>query len=195
MSLNFGNIWSTGSKTNTININNSRRKYTQNKLVLPVKRPTQKNSGMGTKSYWGTPTWFLFHSLAEKVNPVKYQKHYLKVWQFIKEVCYSLPCPFCKEHATSYVNRINNSQINTKDKLIDVLFRFHNDVNLRTGKAQMSREILRKYKSSNLNNILKLFLERFFVSYVGRRHFDDWIKNRLKDQTHIFWDFYRRYLL
>ena len=42
MSLNFGNIWSTGSKPNTININNSRRKYTQNKLVLPVKRPTQK---------------------------------------------------------------------------------------------------------------------------------------------------------
>ena len=53
----------------------------------------------------------------------------------------------------------------------------------------MSREILRKYKSSNLNNILKLFLERFFVSYVGRRHFDDWIKNRLKDKTYTFWDF------
>ena len=38
MSLNFGNIWSSGSKPNTININNSRRKYTQNKLVLPIKR-------------------------------------------------------------------------------------------------------------------------------------------------------------
>ena len=23
---------------------------------------------MGTKAFWGTPTWYLFHSLAEKVN-------------------------------------------------------------------------------------------------------------------------------
>ena len=71
MSLNFGNIWSSGSKPNTININNSRRKFTQNKLVLPKKTSFTKNSGLGTKSYWGTPTWFLFHSLAEKVNESK----------------------------------------------------------------------------------------------------------------------------
>ena len=117
------------------------------------------------------------------------------MWKFIKDVCHALPCPFCKEHASSYVNRISNTQINTKEKLIDVLFKFHNDVNLRTGKSQMSRDVLVKYKSSNLNKILKLFLDRFFYSYIGRRHFDDWIKNKVKDQTYIFWDFYRKNLL
>ena len=78
-------------------------------------------------------------------------------------------------------------EINTKEKLIDVLFKFHNDVNLRTGKGHLSREVLVKYKSSNLNKILKLFLERFFVSYIGRRHFDDWVKNRVKDKTYVFY--------
>ena len=196
MSLNFGNIWTKQNQSNIKNNNpkNIGRKYTQNKLVVPVQRQTIKKT-LGTKAFWGMPTWILFHSLAAKVNPTKYKTHYLVMWKFIKDVCYALPCPFCKAHASSYVDSISNIQINTKEKLIDVLFKFHNQVNLRTGKSQMSRDVLEKYKSSNLNKILKLFLDRFFYSYIGRRHFDDWIKNKVKDQTYIFWNFYSRNLL
>ena len=192
MSLNFGNIWNKRIQHNEVknNIKNIGRKHVQNKLVIPAAKPKTPKSSLGTKSYWGTPTWYLFHSLAEKVDPIKYKKHYMVVWQFIKDICYALPCPFCKEHASNYVDRISIIQINTKEKLIDVLFKFHNDVNLRTGKGHLSREVLVKYKSSNLNKILKLFLDRFFVSYIGRRHFDDWVKNRVKDKTYVFWDFY-----
>lgn len=197
MSLNFGNMWSRPKKNNAmmktnINVN----KYKQNKLVLkPPNNKSIKKSGMGTKSFWGTPTWFLFHSLAEKVNETKYEKHYMVMWNFIKEICGALPCPFCRTHAVNYTNRIPVTSINTKEKLITVLFNFHNDVNLRTGKVLVSRSVLTKYKSSNLNNILKLFNERFFVSYIGRRQFDDWIKNRTKQSTEVFWKFYKNHLL
>lgn len=197
MSLNFGNMWSKQSqkKNNSVLMNRTMRPNRNMRPKHPKMSGRINKVGMGTKAYWGTPTWFLFHSLAEKANSEKYKKHYMVVWQFIKDICYALPCPFCKEHASSYVNGISLTQINTKEKLIDVLFKFHNDVNLRTGSRQMTKEILIKYKSSNLNNILKLFLDRFFVSYIGRRHFDDWIKNKTKDKTYIFWDFYRNNLI
>lgn len=197
MSLSFGNMWSKPKKNNAmmktnINVN----KYKQNKLVLkPPNNKSIKKSGMGTKSFWGTPTWFLFHSLAEKVNETKYEKHYMVMWNFIKEICGALPCPFCRTHAVNYTNGIPVTSINTKEKLITVLFNFHNDVNLRTGKVLVSRSVLTKYKSSNLNNILKLFNERFFVSYIGRRQFDDWIKNRTRQSTEVFWKFYKNHLL
>ena len=197
MSLNFGNMWSQSRKNNVqtkriINVN----KFKQNRLV--IKNPNRNNvkkSGMGTKAFWGTPTWFLFHSLAEKVNEEKYKIHYMVMWNFIKEVCSALPCPFCKTHAVNYTNGIPITSINTKEKLITTLFNFHNDVNKRTKKPVAGKIILEKYKSSNLNNILKLFNERFFVSYIGTRQFDDWIKNKTKQSTEVFWSFYVKNLL
>ena len=199
MSFNFGNMWSSSKKNNLIvnnKNNNYKRKYNQNMLVIKKPKPVvERANGIGTKAYWGTPTWYLFHSLAEKVDEEKYKKHYMIVWNFIKEICGSLPCPYCKAHATNYVNGISIININTKEKLIKTLFNFHNDVNLRTGKMRMGEEVLEKYKSSNLNKILELFYSRFFVSYIGRRHFDDWIKNRTKDSTKKFWNFYKNHLL
>ena len=197
MSLNFGNIWSTNKKNNQENgkKNISINKFNQNRLVIPQSKVIKNTNNMGTKAYWGTPTWLLFHSLAEKVNEEKYKKHYMVVWNFIKEICASLPCPYCKQHAVSYVNSISISEINTKNKLINRLFVFHNDVNVRTGKPKKNDVVLYKYKSANLNKILELFKSRFFVSYIGRRHFDDWIKSKTKESTIQFWNFYVKNLL
>ena len=197
MSLNFGNIWSTSKKNNQENVkkNISINKFKQNRLVIPKSKAIKNADNMGTKAYWGTPTWLLFHSLAEKVNEEKYKKHYMVVWNFIKQICGSLPCPYCKQHAVSYVNSISISEINTKNKLINRLFVFHNDVNVRTGKPKKNNVVLYKYKSANLNKILELFKSRFFVSYIGRRHFDDWVKNKTKESTIEFWNFYVKNLL
>tara|TARA_B100000963_G_scaffold287111_1_gene256249 strand:+ start:535 stop:1131 length:597 start_codon:yes stop_codon:yes gene_type:complete len=198
MSLNFGNMWKGSKKNNEENNKKiiSVNKFNQNRLVIPRNKAIKKNTNnMGTKAYWGTPTWFLFHSLAEKVNEEKYKKHYMVVWNFIKEICSSLPCPYCKQHAVTYVNSVSISEINTKNKLINRLFVFHNDVNVRTGKSKKNDIVLYKYKSANLNKILELFNSRFFVSYIGRRHFDDWIKNKTKEKTIKFWNFYVKNLL
>lgn len=199
MSFNFGNMWSSNKKNNVVTVNKTNiynKKFNQNRLVMTKTEPVvERVQGIGTKAYWGTPTWYLFHSLAERVNEEKYKNHYMIMWNFIKEVCASLPCPYCKAHATNYVNGISILNINTKQKLITTLFNFHNDVNVRTGKMRMGEEVLKKYKSSNLNKILELFYSRFFVSYIGRRHFDDWIKNKTKESTQKFWIFYKNNLL
>lgn len=175
---------------NTININTNNSKK---KLVTKKNVNTQRREG--TKGYWGYPTWILFHSLAEKVNADKYKLHYEEFWNFIKLICISLPCPYCKNHATKYINSIPLTSINTKEKVINVLYTFHNNVNLRTGKKQENKDILAKYKNANLNRILEFFMNRFFVSYIGRRQFDDWIKNNIKSETITFWDFYKKNLL
>ncbi len=197
MSFNLANMWSSRKKKNIVKKNqNMGIKFNQNKLVIKKRGPIVKQGdGRGTKGFWGTPTWYLFHSLAGKADPEKYKKHYIVVWNFIKEICNGLPCPYCKQHASNYVNRIPVYNINTKDKLIKILFNFHNDVNVRTGKMRVGEDVLKKYKSANLNKILELFYSRFFVSYIGRRHFDDWIKNKTKESTDKFWIFYKNNLL
>lgn len=198
MSFNFGNMWNTHKKNNLVvnNVNRNLQFNKINKLIPKNQNKSKSGTGkIGTKGFWGTPTWYLFHSLAERVDEEKYKKHYMIMWNFIKEICSALPCPYCQAHATRYVFNIPITSIDTKEKLINVLFKFHNDVNLRTGKLSMSREVLEKYKSSNLNKILELFYSRFFVSYIGRRHFDDWIKNRTKEQTNKFISFYKKNLM
>ena len=194
MSLNVGNMWTVRKKNTSTNNNRQVNKFIQNKLVIP-KNTNKKENIMGTKSFWGTPTWLLFHSLAEKVNETKYKEHYMVVWNFIKEICASIPCPYCKQHAVNYTNSIQISQINTKEKLINTLFVFHNDVNVKTGKSKSNNIVLYKYKSANLNKILELFMNRFFVSYIGNRQFNDWLKNKTKEKTQIFWNFYIKNLL
>ena len=196
MSLNFGNMWSNTKKNNlTVNRNysqNHNQKFLQNRIKISNQTRVVKKSinKMGTKAYWGEPTWLLFHCLAERADPVKYGKHYLTVWNFIKDICDGLPCPYCKQHASNYVKRIPLTSINTKEKLKQTLFSFHNDVNLRTGKSSMDTSVLEKYKRSNIYKILELFMERFFVSYIGTRYFNDWLKNQLKEKTKTFWNFY-----
>ena len=203
MSLNFGNMW-TNTKKNNSNINSNtsnhpirNQKFLQNRIKInkPTNHVVKKENVMGTKGYWGEPTWLLFHSLAEKANPEKYKKHYIVVWNFIKEVCNGLPCPYCKQHATNYVSRIPVYHVNTKEKLKETLYNFHNDVNRRTGKISLHTSVLEKYKRSNINKILEIFMSRFFVSYIGTRHFNDWLKNQLKEKTKTFWNFYVKNVL
>lgn len=185
---NTKNTKNTNNTNNNTNTSNTKKKIITKKNVNIQRR-------QGTKGYWGYPTWVLFHSLAEKVNADKYKLHYDEFWNFIKLICLSLPCPYCKNHATKYINSIPLTSINTKEKVINVLYTFHNNVNLRTGKKQENKDILAKYKNANLNRILEFFMNRFFMSYIGRRQFDDWIKNNIKSETITFWDFYKKNLL
>ena len=81
--------------------------------------------------------------------------------------------------------------INTKEKLKSVLFNFHNSVNQRTGKQVVGLDILKKYNRANIKQIFDLFEARFFYSYIGRRHFDDWIKNEVRGEYYKFYNIVR----
>ena len=86
--------------SNTIQQNNIMR---QN---ITPRQTNIKNSSIRQRAYWGTPTWYLFHTIAARVNEDYYNSNYEYIWNFIKKCCGVLPCPFCREHAVNYTKTL-----------------------------------------------------------------------------------------
>lgn len=111
---------------------------------------------------WGEPTWFLFHTLAEKIKPEYFQEVRVELLNIIYTICSNLPCPDCAKHATAYMNGINFNSITTKDHLRLMLFRFHNEVNRRKGFAEFPVEQLsEKYSRADTVKIIHYFMPFF----------------------------------
>ena len=83
------------------------------------------------KMDWGEPTWFLFHTLAEKVKEEEFQNIRVELLNIIYSICSNLPCPVCSTHAKQHLNGTNFNNIQTKQQLKDFFFHFHNIVNQR----------------------------------------------------------------
>ena len=188
--MNLGSIW-----TNKIKI----QPYTpiienavlNNFNTLKQQRGTNRTS----RAYWGTPTWFLFHTIAERLDTNWYKQNYVYVWEFIRNVCNTLPCPLCQAHARSYVNSINIRRISTKQGLQRVLFDFHNVANRHSGAKNESIDVLKKYKRANIKLVFDHFENRFFYSYIGSRQFNDWKKNDLKVKFYAFYNTVRTHFI
>lgn len=181
--MNLGTIWS-NKKSNNRRIGNI--SLNKKKATSKINQFQLRNVNSSTKSYWGSAVWMFFHTLSIRINNNYYNNNYQYVWNFIKRICSSLPCPYCQQHANLYVNKIASHQINTKEKLKLVLFNFHNSVNNRIGKKSEDITILEKYKRANITAILNFFEKRFFHSYIGTRTFNDWIKNAVKKEYYDF---------
>lgn len=110
---------------------------------------------------WGEPTWFLFHTLAEKIKEEYFPSLKNDLFSFIKKICNNLPCPDCAQHATQYVNGINFDAINTKKQLVVLLFNFHNEVNRRKDYELFDFHDIDKYKNAITINIVKNFFYQF----------------------------------
>jgi hypothetical protein len=173
MSMNLGNIW----KKNTISIRPQTRINNIPKR-FPVKSSNENQ--VSSRAYWGTPTWFLFHTIAARINERWYSNNYTVVWNFICKCCGILPCPFCRNHAVSFTRGVNINSIKTKKGLQNILYQFHNVANTNSGKGVQDINVLDKYNRANIKQIFDLFEDRFFRSYIGGRHFDDWHKNEFK---------------
>ena len=119
----------------------------------------QEQSG---KMRWGAPTWYLFHTLAEKVKDESFSIVRKELLNIIITICSNLPCPDCAGHATRYMNGVNLDSIQTKQNLKDLLFRFHNSVNSRKNFPLFSQsELDNKYVLANTVAII----QNFFQSY------------------------------
>ena len=178
--MNLGNIWS--DKTPPPNY----KRKSENVKKFNMNKP-RKISDNHSKAYWGTPTWFLFHTIAARINEQWYNQNYTIVWNFIRDCCAVLPCPFCRTHAVAFVNSINISSISTKNGLKNTLYNFHNVANSHSGKGNVNRAVLTKYDRAKIKSIFDLFESRFFRSYIGTRQFNDWQKNEFKIK---FYDFF-----
>jgi len=111
------------------------------------------------KMKWGEPTWFLFHTLAYKVKDEYFQKIRLEFMDIIYSICANLPCPMCAGHAVDYLKSNNYYMIRSKQDLINMLFKFHNEVNKKKGFSIFPYEELEaKYSSAVTKNIIFNFI-------------------------------------
>lgn len=133
----------------------------------PQPRPTlirDKNAEPPQKKpmKWGEPTWFLFHTLAEKVKDEHFSRIRKELLDVIYTICVNLPCPTCAVHATQHMNGINYSTIQTKQQLKDMLFSFHNTVNARKQYPLFDySELDAKYSAANTVHIIQNFMVHF----------------------------------
>ena len=138
-------------KNKEVNTNNQQTQPVQQN-VDPKKKPMK----------WGEPTWFLFHTLAEKIKPEFYADLQKELLNLIYTICSNLPCPTCAKHATQYMNTINFNTLTTKESLKLMLHRFHNEVNRKKGFAEFPLDELdKKYSAANTVNIIHNFIAYF----------------------------------
>ena len=133
------------------------RPYASNAIdETKTEKPTVK------KMKWGEPTWFLFHTLAQKIKDDCFQKIKDELFNNIIVICGNLPCPTCANHALEYMKRVQFSSIRTKNDLKKLFYLFHNEVNTRKGFGVFPYDQLdEKYSKANTLNIIQYFFQFF----------------------------------
>ena len=99
-----------------------------------------------TKEYWGPRVWRMLHLLAN----ISDRSDVPSVWrQLLRITAVTLPCEKCRVHFTAYlkthsiIGSTNPTKITgllVRETIKDNLRIFHNDVNARLGKPQLSRD-------------------------------------------------------
>ena len=109
---------------------------------------------------WGPCTWYLFHTLAEKVKNDSFLVVKDELISIIKRICSNLPCPECAGHAQHKMNTLNIHSIRSKRDLQLMLLSFHNDVNNRNGKPLFTEQQLdEKYRTAKTSQIVQYFVQ------------------------------------
>jgi hypothetical protein len=110
------------------------------------------------KKVWGNAVWLLFHTLAEKLKD-EHKGELRQLVIHITNICNNLPCPDCQQHASLVMARVNKDSLcASKESLIDFLWVFHNNVNVKTKTATYTKESLSIYKTANTFNVVKNFI-------------------------------------
>jgi len=114
------------------------------------------------KMKWGEPTWFLLHTLAEKVKDESFAEIRVGFLNIIYTICTNLPCPDCSNHAKTLLDGVNFNAIQTKAQLKQLLFEFHNNVNKRKGFPIFNyTDLDKKYTNAVTINIIYNFVKFF----------------------------------
>lgn len=187
----FTNIYHNrqNNKNSTINNNiNNHFLYSMNNRISQPKEKNlqQKNINReiipetpSKKMEWGEPTWFLFHTLAEKVKEEEFSALRTDLLNIIYSICCILPCPMCSSHAKTHLNGSNFNNIRTKQQLKDYLFLFHNTVNKKKNYLLFDYNNLNeKYSKANTIMIIQNFFNNF--------------KNKNRNNLMISEDFHRK---
>ena len=109
---------------------------------------------------WGPCTWYLFHTLAEKMKNESFPIVKNDVITMIRRICANLPCPECAGHAQHKMGTLNVNNIRSKRDLQLMLLSFHNEVNSRNGKPRFTEQQLdEKYRTAKTSQIVQYFVQ------------------------------------
>ncbi len=131
-----------------------------------------------SKSVWGPATWMLMHSMVLKINDNITTSQLNDLKGIIRNICTNLPCPYCTQHALSYLNSNKFDLISTIYGLRIFMHTFHNNVNIRLKKPTITyEEHIVLYSRMNL----KIVLENMLTIY----------KNMNASVTMMLYSYYR----
>lgn len=114
-----------------------------------------------SREVWGNNIWYLFHTIAEKIDNNKFKDSIEDIENVITLICSNLPCPECSKHASAEIKKVNFKNMTNKKQLQMMLYNFHNYVNKNLKKRQFKEEELEIYKNANFN----LIFNNFFIIF------------------------------
>ena len=113
-----------------------------------------KDINTSNPTIWGPPLWFTLHNTAIKYPVIASPLYSSNMKNFINSIPYILPCEKCKVHAINYIDTIKNELdyiCNGRENLFKFFVDFHNSVNKRNNKKEISYEEAYKIYNSNVN--------------------------------------------
>ena len=131
-------------------------------------------------STWGPQVWCFLHKLVASIKDESFHIIGNQALTYIIQICSMLPCPDCSNHARMFFNKINKSYVNSRTKLIDLLFIFHNEVNKRTKKQiTFPYNSLNMYDNINLYNAYNDFFKVYKINTSAKLSTDTFHKGIL----------------
>jgi hypothetical protein len=100
--------------------------------------------GTSNPAIWGPPYWYSLHNSAAHYPVQASQIVAKRMKERILAIPYEIPCPTCLPHASAYVEKFSDQDLDRivsgRDNLIKFFVDFHNEVNRRYGKPIFSYE-------------------------------------------------------
>ena len=119
---------------------------------------------MAPPEVWGPPIWLFFHTITAKVKDGLDINVYKGLFRIIKTICKNLPCPTCSSDATQFLSKINEDVINSKQKLINNIYIFHNYVNKKNKKQLFNYNKILNYNQVDLAGVIRQFIRAYNTS-------------------------------
>lgn len=116
---------------------------------------------MSPPEVWGPAVWTLFHTLIEKMNPDAYPYLIQSMFGLIVRICKVLPCPECSKDASIFLAKINIKDYKTKTSFKNMLYLFHNWVNVKKRKPLYNYSNMNKYSNLYLPFVIKDFIAKY----------------------------------
>ena len=113
---------------------------------------------MSPPEVWGPAIWRLFHTLIEKLNERAYPYLSSQLFTFIFKICKFLPCPECSKDATKFLGRIKIQDLKTKNDFKNMLYLFHNYVNVKKRRPLFNYGNINVYKNYKLIPVFNNFI-------------------------------------